>query len=69
MVTGALYCDGYDVQVDNVQGVKFQKFCMGLCTRGLGNRPGRDAVKEDECINLEFGLLGVYIYGKTSKTA
>lgn len=69
MVTGALHCDGYDVEVDNVPGGKISKILGGAVDKRIRKQPGRDAVKEDEYINLEFGLWGVYIYGKTSKTA
>lgn len=56
MVSGALYCDGYDVEVDSVQGVKFQKFCVGLCTRGLGNSQVEMPLRKmnTSTLNLDF---------------
>lgn len=37
-VIDALYWDGEDVEVNSIQEVKYQKFCVRPSTRGLGNR-------------------------------
>lgn len=50
-------------------GGKISKVLCGAEYKRTREQPGRGAIKEDEYINLEFGLKGTQIYGKTSKTA